>query len=173
MSNYVGGLRARLIRESTYNMINDSLTALGWYNPGRKHKPVTFHAYPVPADEPVAPNTAALSDEGITETEDELGSQLAEHRWTFYVDFYADSDALGLHFQQDVRAILGGRFNALGRVLPIVDVYDYTQATPPLIFTVQIENIVGDRAHDFPKRHQQFWYAVHFHIVDYYGNETY
>jgi len=170
---YVGGLRARLIRQSVYMTINDALLTLDWFNPGRRHKPVTFVAYPVNPDTEVPFNTAALSDEDIFESEDEVGSQFAEHRWTFYVDFYAESDALGLHFQQDVRAILSGRMDAVGRNYPKVDVYDWTMATPPLIFTVQIENVVGDRAHDFPKRYQQHWYAVRFDVVDNYGNEFY
>lgn len=168
---YVGGMRSRLIRDSVFRMVRDGLDALDWFDPTRKHKPVTMRASDVPQDEEIPPNTLALADEAQDELEDELGSNMAEHRWTFYVDFYAENDTIGIHLIHDVKAILGGRMPSIGRTGPFCHVYDYTQATPPRIFTVEIEDIVVDRGHDFPQAWLRYWYSCRFEIVDYYGDE--
>ena len=39
---YVGGLRVRLIRDNILAMLEQGLTDLGWFDEGRKHKPVTL-----------------------------------------------------------------------------------------------------------------------------------
>jgi hypothetical protein len=152
-------------------MVNDSLTILGWFDVGRKHTAITFIDSPVGNQTEIPLNTLALSDEDEIEHDDELGSQLAEHRWQFYIDFYAENNSVGLHLSRDVRDIVAGRFGSIGRNAPIVHVYDYTMATPAAIFTVEIENVVRDRAHDFPKKHLQHWYAVRFEIVDHYATD--
>lgn len=173
MSNYVGGLRARLIRESVYQETRSALTALGWFDAGRRHLPIAYLDEAVPNNVEVDFNTAALSDESQTQNEEELGSNLAEHRWTFYVDFYGESDALSTHFTHDLRDILAGRFNSIGRTTATIPVYDWTMATPPQIFTVGVEDIVLDRAHNIPTPRRAHWYAVRFDIVDNYADEVY
>lgn len=169
---YVGGLRQRLIHDSLWNMLVDALDQLGWLDAGRDHAPIDLRAAPVPLDEEIQLNTLALSDENITELEDELGSLMAEHRQVFYVDFYAENESLGKHMINDVRAIVGGRFNTIGRDRPEFAVYDYTQATPTAIFHCQIEDVVVDRARDFPKPWQRYWYVCRFDVVDHYGDEV-
>lgn len=173
MSNYVGGLRARLIRESVYQEVRSALTDLGWFDGGRRHLPITFLDEGVPNSSEVEFNTAALSDESQIQIEDELGSNLAEHRWTYYIDFYGESDALSTHFVHDVRDILAGRFNSIGRITPTIPVFDWTMPTPPEIFYVAVEDIVIDRAHNFPSPRLAHWYAVRFDIVDSYADEVY
>lgn len=173
MSQYVGGLRARLIRESVYREIKRALTDLGWFDPGRRHLPVTFIDEPVQNRDQVEFNTAALSDETQSEVPDELGSNLAEHRWTFYVDFYGESAPLGTHFIHDVRDILGGRFPSLDRTGPKVDVYDWTQATPSYLFYVDIEGLLVDRAQNWPSPRLANWYMCRFDVVDNYADENY
>lgn len=169
---YVGGLRARLIRDSVFRMIRDSLDSLNWLDPAPlTHKPITMKAADVPMNEEIAPNTIALADEDTSESEYELGSNMSEHRWTFYVDFYAENDTIGLHLINDVKAILGGRMPSIGRRSPSCDIYDYTQATPPRIFTVEIEDILLDRGHDFPQPWLRYWYSCRFEVVDHYGDE--
>lgn len=168
---YVGGLRARVIRESVYQEVRRALTALGWFDSGRRHLPITFLDEAVPNREEVALNTAALSDEAHSEVEEELGSNLAEHRWTYYIDFYGESDALATHVAHDIRDILGGRFNSVGRTSPTIPVYDYSIATPDFLFYVGIENILVDRAHNFPSARLAHWYAIRFEIVDNYADE--
>jgi len=169
---YVGGIRSRLIRDSTFRMLRDCLDVLGWFDTGRKHKPVTMRYSAVPMGTEVPPNTIALADENVAENEEELGSNLASHRWTMYVDFYAENETIGMHLINDIKAILGGRIPSIGRVGPFVKVYDYTQATPRQIFIVDVENIQVDRAHDFPHHWLRYWYSCQFVLVDYYGDET-
>lgn len=167
----VGGLRARLIKDSLYHCVHDSLAALGWFDPGRRHTPLTFTGTTIDRNVSIPFNTLALSDESLHESEEELGSQFALHRTVYYCDFYAENAEIAKHVINDVRDILGGRMSTIGRDDPHVDVYDYSQATPPHIFSVQIENLVVDRAHDFPKPWLVHWYALRFDVLDYYGNE--
>lgn len=172
MTIYVGGLRQRLLRDSLYSTLQEALTDLGWFNSGRYHKPVTFRATSVPLNEEIQVNTVALSDESVDESDWEIGSLMAEHRTVFYVDVYAEDESVGTHIAGDVKAILGGRLTAIGRSSPTFQVLDLTLATPVPIFSCEIENITVDRAHDFPKTWQRFWYVVRFEVLDYYGSDN-
>ncbi len=172
MTTIVGGLRSRLIRESCFEMVRGSLTQLGWFDPTRPHLPVTFESRQQTHEEPIIPNTAALSDENLTETDWELGSQLAEHTWQMYIDFYADNDAIGLHFIRDVQDILRGRISAIGRTQPNFAVYDFRQATPPLLFFCDLERVVVDKSHGFLKPWLLHWYSCSFEIIDYYATDA-
>lgn len=170
MTEVVGGLRARLIRESVYQMIYSSLDALNWFDPTRPHLPVSFESKSADTNVQILENTAALGDESMPPGFDvELGSRLTERRWTMYVDFFGQNDALSLHFIRDVEDILEGRITAVGRTRPQVDVYDYQQATPPILFTCDIENVMVDRAHGFLKPWLEHWYSCSFTVVDVMG----
>ena len=175
MSDIVGGLRARLIRESLFEMLNAGLTDLGWFDPTRPYSPIEFVSRGQNQDEVIPINMAALSDESDREGDVELGSTLTEQTWQMYVDFFAEDDALGLHFIKDVRDILRGRFttsipNAAHRG-PMVPVYDYRQATPPVVFHVEVQNTDTDKPHGFLKPWLEHWYVCIFEIVDYYDSE--
>lgn len=167
----VGGLRARLIRESLFRTVEQSLTDLDWFNSGNPTLPITFDSRSRNQDEQIMINTLTLSDENTSGTPVELGSQLSEERWSMYIDFYADSDALGLHLIRDVKDILEGRISLIGRTDPSFDVFDYRQATPPILFRCQIENVTVDRAHGFLKPWLEHWYACSFTVVDYYSRD--
>lgn len=171
MTIYVGGLRKRLIRESLYRTINDSLDLLGWFDSGRYHSPITFTSEPVKDFQKVEVNTGALADLDHGELDDELGSLQAIHRWTMYFDFFGENDAVSLHIAGDVKDIMGGRMPSIGRSDPSLTVLDYTQATPPELFTVQVESIIIDRPTVFDRQFQAHWYTVRFDLVDYYGTE--
>lgn len=168
---YVGGLRARLIRDSVYNALNDALADLGWYEASPSRAPVTFRSSPFPLDEQVPPNTLALSDENDDAAEMELGSTLSEFTWDMFVDIYGEDDAVALHLAGDVADILAGRMASVGRDRPVIDVYDYTLATPVVIFTVEVIAVHKDRAHGFPQPWLRFWRSVPFKIVDSYTDE--
>jgi hypothetical protein len=173
MSGVVGGLRARLVRESLYRMIHTSLTSLDWFNTvNRKHLPVTFNSDPVKDVNSVPLNTAALTDFDSDDDESEMGSLMTEITWRFYVDIFAESEALGLHFARDVRDILQGRMASIGRTTPDFAVYDYQQATPPVLFYCQIEGVKVDRPENFTKPYDRFWYTVRFDIKDTYTDES-
>ena len=150
-------------------MIRAALTDLGWFDTGRAHLPVLFVAETVDPMTEVTLNTLALADEDISDFELEMGSLLSEHRWTFWVDFYAENKSIGIELIGDVRAILEGRLSSIDRGRPIFQVYDYDQATPTVIFTCEIEDVSVDRARDFPNPWQKNWYSCVFEIVDSYG----
>lgn len=173
MATIVGGTRARYIRESVFRMIEDGLTQLGWFDASHDLIiPLKWEASPRNQDVQIEFNTATLSDENTTGDEIELGSQLTENVWSMYIDFFADSDALGLHFIRDVQDILRGRFSITGRTSTTFPVFDYGQATPPIIFYCDIENVFVDRAHQFLKPWLEHWYSCSFDVVDIYDSDN-
>lgn len=165
MSTIVGGLRLRLIRLSVYNMVNDALDQLGWFDGDRRH--ATVNVSDGPFDE-ITYNAVALTYDPIDDEDVEMGSNLQENTWTGYADVYAESDALGLHLAGDIRDILRGKMPSIGCYRPQVVVYDYTMATPPELFICEIEGVVLDKARD--SKHPN-WYSVRFDLVDAYGDE--
>lgn len=171
MATVVGGERARLIRESVFQLVKSNLTTLGWFDPTRPHLPIDFVSRSFDQSQQIPINSAALSDENMTDRYVELGSLLSENTWQMYIDFFADSDALGLHFIRDVQDILRGRFSSIGRNDTVFNVYDFTLPGPPVIFTCDIENVVVDRAHGFLKPWLEHWYSCSFTILDYYDSE--
>ncbi len=169
---YVGGLRARLIHDSVYAMLHDALDQLGWFDAVASRSQITFLSDALPPDVEVPFNTLALADEGETGDDVELGSQLQETRWEMWVDFYAENDSLSLHLIRDVKDILQGRMPSIGRTRPVVEVYDYTLATPVVIFNVEIEDVLTDRAKGFPQPWLRAWRACGFTVVDTYDDES-
>lgn len=169
---YVGGLRARLIRESLYRMVYSSLAQLGWFDAGRKHSPVSFISEPVRDIQQIAVNTACLADFDLTEEDAEMGSQLAISTWRFFIDFFGEDDAVALHFSRDVKDILGGRMAHIGRTGSTFPVYDYLQATPPVVFYCDIEKIQEDRPATFAQPFDKFWYSIRFDVIDEYADES-
>lgn len=167
-----GGIRARLIRDSLYDMIKDSLTALGWFDGGRRHQPLNMIHEQIENLESIQINTLALADEDLVSDDIELGSNLAEHRWHFYVDFYAESDTLGVELIRDVADILSGRMSSIGRSFANFGVYDFRQATPPLLFFCEIENVRVDRSQNWNDAHLRHWYMVDFDVVDVYSDDS-
>lgn len=172
MTIYVGGLRARLIHDSLYYMLRKALTDLGWFNTEASHTTVTMVAEPYGLNVEVPINTIALADEDMSGEDIEMGSNLADHNWSFYVDFYAENDTLGLHLIRDVKDILEGRMPSIGRKAAVVTVFDYTLATPVPIFTCQIESVQTQRAHDFPHPWLRFWHSCAFTVIDTYGGDA-
>jgi hypothetical protein len=171
MSDIVGGLRARLIRESVFEKLRTGLTDLGWFDAGRPHSPIILESRSQNQDETIVINTVALSDENDFESGWEMGSNLTEQTWQMYVDFFAENDALGLSLIRDVRDILRGRFTSIGQDSTFFNVYDYRQATPPILFQCEIQNVDTDRAHGFLKPWLEHWYACNFEVVDAYASE--
>jgi len=171
MTQIVGGLRARLLRDSLYHMIDSALDDLGWYGTSRASEPVVFVAKAFDDTEQIPINTLALSMEDIFSSDEELGSNMAEHRHTFYLDFYAEDGSTGIELRSDLAAVLEGRLPSIGRVGPHFDLYDYTVATPTVIKKCFIEDVVQDRARNFPKPWQKHWYVVYFAVSDFYGSE--
>lgn len=170
MTDYVGGLRYRLIQESLYRMIYGALDELNWFDgqPGREN--VRMVPEPLPLQVEIPLNTIALVDLDLVDDEDELGSDLSEVRWTFYVDFYAANKSVGIHLINDVRDILKGKMSSIGRTAPNLEVYDFSLATPVPVFFCEIEDVVVDKSDQAPQPWLKNWYTCRFELVDsYYG----
>jgi hypothetical protein len=173
MTGIVGGLRARLVFDSTFKVLSDGLTALGWFAPGRRHQPVSLVDEPPDTDLEVPLNTLALSDENVTSADWELGgSSLVEKTRFLYVDLYAENDSLGKHLIGDVADLLEGRFPSIGRSAPVVAVYDYRQTSPSLITVCNVENLRVDRAHGWTRPWLRHWFSIQFQLVDVYQGDS-
>lgn len=165
MTAPMGGYRDRLITESLFRLVRTSLLdVLGWNAPGRANRPLTVRSTPVGAAEEVPLNTLVVSAEDVAGENIEIGSHAAEDTHPHWVDFYAENDDVGAHLIGDVREILRGKL--AGRSAPVLDVYDWDQATPPLLFSCLLERIRSDRAHGFTRAHEAHWYACEVDVVD-------
>lgn len=156
-----GGLRDRMIIESVGNFIEAHLATLGWFDEsGRHHGPITVIDEFPDDDAQVELNTLAISSEGSFGRRSEMGSTAEEHYMNFFFDFFAESDALGRHFTGDIYAFL--------QSTPVMPVYDYRQATPPIDFYVGVEDDSPDKRK--PPRStnpwQKHWYTVSFSVTD-------
>jgi hypothetical protein len=171
MTEVVGGLRDRFIKDSVYQYLKHRLDLLGWFDAGRRHEQVVFLDEPQNLMEEITANTLALSTEDHLEEDVELGSGLSELRWQMYIDFYAENDDVGTHLIRDVAAILGGRMPSIDAARRAVPVYDFSAATPPVLFVVGIENVRTDKAHDWPHQWLRHWQSCAFEIVDSYDDE--
>lgn len=175
MSTVVGGLRARLIRDSFRNWVRDGVAARGWMDEDRPHVPFTFRRPPANWDEEVPPNSIAISAEDVGDDDIELGSLLTEDLWTYYIDVYGDTNPRSFYAAMDcahdIRDMLRGKIPSIGYENPAFPVYDYRQATPPILFYCQIENVILDKARDYPNAWQQNWYVIRLDVLDTYATE--
>lgn len=155
-----GGLRARLIKESFWRMLESSLTSLGWMQGGRSHAPIILAKDVVPDSDPILPNTLSVIDLDNTPEVLELGTNAKDVRWPFCVDFYGENDAISIQMSYDVRDILLGRMPSIGRSGPTLEVRDWTKPNNPILFIAAIEDVFVDR----PERITQSWQR-HFRSV--------
>lgn len=169
---YVGGLRDRLVVENVRNLIEECLSDLGWFSSNSLiNNPLEIRTEPVDDDTEILPNVITIVDEDVDSMEQEMGSDFREHRWSYAIDIFAEDTASGKHLAGDVRAILQGKLPSIGRVGDRVAVYDLTQATPDVMFYIEIEDVVSGRQRYYTKPFQKFWWTVLFDVVDYYDNE--
>jgi hypothetical protein len=167
----VGGLRARLIQASLYNYVKDGVTARGWTNTGRRHTPFHFIPQPQEWDQEVPLNSIAVSAEDVFDQEAEMGSQLTDDTWTYYVDIYAEGEAVGQDVAHDVRDMLRGKLPSIDMGVQSFPVWDYRMPTPVMLFTCEISNVISDRARNFPQAWRRFWFSVRCDITDSYETE--
>lgn len=161
MATLRGGLRDRMILESILQAVKSDLTTQGWLDatvfdtvPGsREHRPFTIvDEFPDENDE-VQVNTLAFSFSDAMGRDGEMGSQLEEHGMNIFIDFFAESDAVGRHVIGDIYAYIKeqGTF----------PVFDYRAATPPVEFNVAVEDGVEKRK---PSRAVNPW-QKHWHLL--------
>lgn len=154
------GLRDRFIHESVFRAIETELTTIGWFAAGRQHQPIIMiDEYPADTDE-VEFNTLAVSmgDGGGVLTE--MGNKAIDEEIIFFVDFFAENDAVGRHVRGDI-------YNFLKRIeyLPVLD---YTDDTTPELFRVEIQEEIDKRKpENAVQKWQKHWYVVSFSVIDY------
>lgn len=171
-----GGLRSRLILDSVRATIVAGLEDLGWFDPtihdsppgSRQHQPLRYMTRPEMWDEAIIPNAFAISAERTSDEPQGLGGDV-EDRFELYVDLFAQNAEFGWHVAGDIRDILLGK--TAGRTGPVVDVYDFRQATPSPFTQVDIDRVVIDRADSRAREWQRYWFMVRIDIVDDYSDE--
>ena len=155
-----GGLRDRMIHESVLTAIETDLTTRGWFAAGRYHGPITvIDEYPDDEAE-VALNTLAVSMGDGDGLSLEMGSTAEEHDQAMFVDFYAESDALGRHVSGDIYAFL--------KKVRRIQVFDFSVASPTAEFFVQIEeeDVIKRRGATVTTAWKKHWYVVAFTVTD-------
>lgn len=163
-----GGRRARYLHDSLIHLVRSGLTEQGWFDPGRSHTPIKFLHEPVPWDEPVEPNTLTLGPTNRESRYPEVGSILTTDTVAISIDFYAANDTIGVHVTNDIRDILRGRLGTASH-LGAVPIYDFNQATPPVIGHATVIDANAGRP---PVRLGQE-YTRHWHVVDAFVEDTY
>jgi hypothetical protein len=76
-----------------------------------------------------------------------------------------------LQLSGDIRDLLRGKFPSHGYSQPSLNVYDYTQASPPWLFFCDIENVTRMRAQNFSHHWQRYLYSVKLEVVDFYRDD--
>lgn len=167
MANITGGLRDRMIEEALVNHVRAGLTALGWFAPGRAHQTITLRQAKVEADEQIPVNTLNILAEDFDDFAIEMGSNMSEDRHMFYIDFYAENDALGKHVIGDVRDLLRGKMPGVSEH-SVVRVFDYQLDPVPADpeFVVDVENVLIDHARETTRPFEQHWWMCRVELVD-------
>lgn len=147
MTTVVGGLRARLLHDSLSALLKSGLEGLGWLDPGRQHQPLQFLHGPHTWDVPVNFNAVVITSEALDTEWVELGSDLVTDTAYFTVDFYAESDSLGVHVSNDMRDLLRGRLPG-GAEREMVPILDFRQPTPTPIGYAYVLDVGVDRTTD-------------------------
>jgi hypothetical protein len=176
MTTYAGGLRDRLIHDSVFNLVKTGLDTLGWFPGGPQapiDDPINLVSQQMDWSSEIPLNTISVSAYSTSDTEWELGSDLRENRWTFYVDVFGANEAIGLQLSGDVRDILRGKFSALSNyVTPeTLHVYDWTLATPVEIFYCDINAVTRDRAVQTSHRWMNYMFSIQATLLDYYNTD--
>jgi hypothetical protein len=162
----VGGLRARFLHDSLRDHLVVALGALGWFDPDRTHRPVTFLTKPLHWSIPVEPNILALEFDSDSTADLEVGSALATTRSVAYVNIYAQDDSFGIDISNDVRDILRGRL-AVPR--PSFPIYNFQDPTPAAIgYGAVINPSVLRNAPVTQQIWLQHWFQVRCEVEDVY-----
>ena len=171
MTEYIGGLRLRLIKDSFYYMLKDSLTELGWFDSRHTQKPVTLIPEQVNTQIEIKPNVIGVASENLDGREMEMGSNLAENTWEMYIDILAEDEAIGVHLSGDIFDILRGKISAISRTRQSFEVKDLYPNQDTTIFTCQLENIVLNRVRDWERPYNKYWWVIGCEIIDTYYDD--
>lgn len=171
MTDIVGGLRRRLIKDNFYSMIYNSMDQLNWFSENLSNKPVELISEQLDAEKEIKPNKVSISAEDLNNKALEMGSTLDEYSWDIYLDIFAEDESVGIHLSGDIYDILGGKFNSIGRFDSKLDVYNLAVDGEPYLFTCEIDNIEVARVREWNKPFNKYWWVIGCTIVDsYYGD---
>lgn len=168
----VGGLRARLLHDSLQLMVQDGLTALGWFDAGRSHLPIRFVRESLDWDEPVTFNLLIVSTSSRKTGFVEVGSDLSEDTVTVSIDIYAQNDSVATDLTNDVRDLLRGRLDngAMNGSMPILDL---RMATPVAVGNAILMDV---RATRMPSKataaYARHWFGVDVNVIDTYYDSS-
>lgn len=174
-----GGLRSRLIADSVRLTIIAGLGQLGWFDgtiydnpPGpRRHRPLRYVPRPLNWDDPIYVNAIAISVDDLYDRPLGLGGEV-EDTSEMWVDVFGENDQLGWQLAMDTRDIVLGKYPALGRTGPVIDVYDLRQATPSPFTQVDVASVDVDRAEGEARQWQAHWFMVRIDLEDDYSDEA-
>lgn len=170
MSILVGGKRLACIQDSFYRMVQDAMRDLGWLtsNPGTRMD-VTILAEQINPGTEIKPNQIGISSEDLTDTEWEMGSNLAQNRWDIYIDIFAENEGVGVALAGDLFDILRGKISAVGRTDTSFEVHNYIDDS--VMFECSLENIEINRVRDWDRPFNKYWWIVACQIVDTYYDD--
>ena len=162
-----GGLRRRLIHDNLFYMIQGSMDQLGWFGTTFAKKSVELLPEPVDSREEILPNKVSLSAEDMVSMEFEVGSYSEQNNCEYYIDIFAEDEAVGNHLSGDLYDILRGKYGSIGRTRPTFEVYDLTNDGQPFLFTCYIEEIEKQRVREWENPQSKYWWVIGFMVVDY------
>jgi hypothetical protein len=159
-------------------MLLAGLEMLGWFDPTiyddppgqRQHLPLRYIPRPQSWDVAIAPNALAISIEETEDIPQGFGGDV-EDTIRVYLDLFAQNDELGWQLSFDCRNLLLGKHDVFGRRGPVVDVYDLRQTTPTPFTSVDVDNVVLDRAQGEARAFQRYWFMMRTDLVDDYADE--
>lgn len=153
------GLRhfSRHLHATVEDLVQDHLIATGWLPNGDPGFVTLFGALPVTYQrqrpdehllQSLKPNVVAISFGGQTDDEPEqLGGGLVSQEHIFFVDVYAENDAVAVALAEDIRDFCAGR-TAAGRYFRVQD-HSTLPTTPVLAYLCEFDEIFrepSDRA---------------------------
>lgn len=170
MADLVAGKRDRMVWYNLHVMIEEGLGLLGWLDDpvslGLDRQPVHMPFGGHPDVDKIPLNTVVVMPQDIDYAALETGSNAEMRERVFVVDIHAEDHAVGIHLRGDISAMLRGHYPTIGRDQAKLDVYDFDHATPPIVATMDIENVRDDRAVGGREPWERYWYSILFVVED-------
>lgn len=137
---------ARHVHQTVYDYVESFLTAQGWIgsDPPFGARPLVFQTVRPSEEElkSLTANTASVSfGNEPDDTELEIGGGLLEVEFPFFVDVYAEKEAIALAIASDVKDTLSGRVPGTSRFLTVVD---QRTRTPVLGYQLEFTDLVRE-----------------------------
>lgn len=168
MTEIVGGLRRRLIKDNFYFMLHNCLDQLNWFNPSSDNQPLELVPDQLDPLKEITPNKVSISSEEMSTRAWEMGTNLDQYSWDIYLDIFAEDESVGVHLSGDIYDILVGKFGSLNRTDSKLDVYNLAVDGEPYLFTCEFQNVEIARVREWTKPFNKYWWVIGLTVVDYY-----